>query len=579
MTISPMSGTRSTALIAALLFWLLPAVHAQGESLTAQVDRTAISSNESLTLTLSYTGQAMGAPDFSALEKDFDIVSRQQQSQLSLGFGANTATTDWVLALVPKRTGELVIPSFHFKGEVSDAITIRVSEAKASSDSSQAIFMETELDKTTAYVQSQVILTLRLNTSVMLSSVDIPELTMPDARVIKIHDTQYQKTINGREFVVVEMKYALFPEKAGTLKIPALPVTGVVPDRGDPFGGNSLFGSRGKPVRLASDAKTLEVLPIPSSMNGKPWIPGKGLSISQRWSTKPDSLTVGEPVTRSITITAQGLAGAQLPPLTFEHTDNVKLYPDQPEISETLSDSGVLGTRTESHALVPARAGSLTLPPIKVTWWDTEANTLRETTLEGITVQVLPAAAGEPAPEPEDSGIQEQENGDSVPEADTGSTGLLKASLFINGLLTVAVLLLGLMLLRKPGASAKKQPRDTNPSEGHIDESERTAFKALARTDPVRLADLRQNIIRWARLFWPEAGITTLSDIIRVCGDKELNNLFTAMDNSLYGSPMKAPSGAVAPDASAIIDILRNIRARGHQAETNRPALKPLYPG
>ena len=563
------------------LLWLcalcLLATTAQASQLVAKTDRTTLSVNESLTLTLSYQGQAMGAPDFSELEKDFDILSRQQQSQLSFGFGDNTSTTEWVLALMPRRSGQLHIPAFNFKGEVSDPIAIEVTEEQAASDSSQPIFIETELEKDSAYVQSQVIFSLRLNTAVMMSSVDISDLDIPGARVIKVHDAQYQKSLNGREYIVVEMKYAIFPEQPGTLEIPAVTINGVVPDRNDPFAGRSMFGSRGKPVRLKSDAKTLEVLTIPDGAAGGNWIPSKGLSISQRWSSKPDNLTVGEPITRSITLTAQGLTGAQLPPLNIEEGQGYKTYPDQPDISETLSESGVLGTRSESVAIVPTAPGTLTLPGVRVRWWDTTAATFRETKLDEVTVTVAPAAGADGAGQATAAEQEETETA-NAPESPQGTTAALPddlalfASLLTNVVLAIAVIILAL-LWRKRLPPLALQTGTGDPKAQSAEELEKTAFKKLLATNNTDLRALRQQVLHWARLYWPQAQIHTLDDIKALCANKELNNLFTNMDNSLYG---KHSAATVAGED--ILRALKDIRQQRKKSGAAQPSLPPLYP-
>ncbi|MFA5632278.1 MAG: BatD family protein [Porticoccaceae bacterium] len=558
-----------------MLLALFAALPAAAEELNARVDRTTIAANESLTLTLRYNGQTLGSPDFSALEKDFDILSSQRQQQLTMGFGNDSSSTDWVLTLMPKRTGTLVVPSLHYKNAVSDALTIEVTQAKVSSDSSQAVFMETEVDRDTVYVQGQVLLTLRLNTSVMLGSVDIPDLDIANARVIKIHDSQYQKTLNGREYIVVEMRYAIFPEIAGVLEIPALQVAAVVPDRSDPFAGRSLFGSRGKAVRLTSEAKAIKVLAIPATADGSAWIPARGLSISQRWSSKLDELVVGEPVTRSITLSAQGLPGAQLPPIPLADSADFRFYPDQPDISETLSPSGVLGARTESWAIVPTRAGTLTLPPVRVRWWDTEAAQFRETVLEGATVSVAPAPGGVGAtlPQAVPDVAPDEQSESPAPPFGAGEAArynrLLYGSLFANGVLLLLVLGLGLLLLRAPSVRpAVAPPRQDDATA----DTEKTAFKALTKIPASDLTALRAGILHWASLFWPDEGITTLGDIVQRSGDEKLRVLFADIDKALYGSGTAAPV-----DAPAIIAALKALRSRG-AASSSPSALRPLYP-
>ena len=53
-------------------------------SLISAVDRTEIESDETLQLTVTYSGQAAtGEPNFSLLKRDFEILSNNRQQQYS----------------------------------------------------------------------------------------------------------------------------------------------------------------------------------------------------------------------------------------------------------------------------------------------------------------------------------------------------------------------------------------------------------------------------------------------------------------------------------------------------------------
>jgi BatD DUF11 like domain len=536
--------------------------------LTATVDRTAVARNESFTYTLRYQGQAMSSPDFSALEKDFKVLSRQQQSQLSMGFGSgNQSTTDWVLSLMPKRTGTLTLPAISFKGDHSEQITIQVTEAPASDDKDQPIFVETELDTAETYVQGQVILTLRLSTSVMISSLNISDMMVANAQVIKINETQYQKLIGGRDHVVVEVKYALFPETPGTLDIPSVQINGVIPDRRDPFGGSSLFGSRGKSFHLESESRTINVKPVPDSVRNLSWMPAKGVSISQRWSDRSKSLTVGEPITRSITVTAQGLTGAQITPLNLQESGPFKFYPDQPDISESLSAAGVLGSRTESVAIVPTEAGDLTLPEVAVTWWDTTSNSQKTTRLDAVTLTVAPAPEAE---SPSVTNTSEQ-----ATEKDHSAEAMPKSPLLTASLIANGVLLMMLFILAATGRRRSRHPAAVPRNESNEATQEREAFARLERDQEIKASSFRQRILEWARLHWPDQRIVCLDDVSRLSGSTELKNLFAKLDESLYGNATNAV------DTGAILAVLNDTRRHGHSGQSSTASnstLKPLYP-
>ena len=111
-------------------------------------------------------------------------------------------------------------------------------------------------------------------------------------------------------------------------------------------------------------------------------MPSSQPQLTQQWSSNLDQLVVGEPVTRTITISAQGFTGAQIQPLVIQSGNEIKIYPDQPQLGEQKSASGIIGIRQESLALVPNRAGEIVLPEIRVQWWDTVHRRIQTATLD-----------------------------------------------------------------------------------------------------------------------------------------------------------------------------------------------------
>lgn len=551
------------------------ASQALASDLSATVDRNAIAPDESLNLTLRYEGQAMGDPDFSQLQRDFDIIANQRQSQFSFGGGAGQSYTLWQLSLMPRRVGTLVIPSFNFKGEVSDAIPIEVRDTPKPAASDRAVFVETELESDQAYVQEQVLLTLRLYTSVPLSSLSAAELEVPGARVVRVHETQFQKTINGTEYTVIELKYALFADNSADLVIPPLRFSGTVPDGRDPFSsfGGSFFGRSGKRMVVDSAAKNLRVKPRPEGIAASQWLPSKGLSLAQRWSGKPDQLVVGEPVTRSVIISAQGLQGSQLPPLNMESGEGFKLYPDQAKVEDSVSASGILGTRIESVAVVPTRPGPLTLPEISVKWWDTVSGQMRETRLESQTVTVVAAENLATGRSPQAQLIPQTQN-DSVVETTRTQTAIQWWLLLVSNALfaTIAVIfaVLWWQQRRQPLRHLATDPESTRQA------AERAAFKRIRGNPPGQLAAFRHALLHWARIFWANPQLKTLSDVVNVSGRRDLAPHFAALDKYLYS----AGGATNEVDTGAICDILVALRQEaGKTRATSDTGLAPLYPG
>ena len=111
-----------------------------GATLSSTVNRNQVSTNETLTLTVSIDEQVnTSSLDLSELERDFEVLGTSPQSRSSInivnGRSVQEATTVWTITLVAKRDGRLTIPAFSIGTAKSQAITINVSNAKHSSSS------------------------------------------------------------------------------------------------------------------------------------------------------------------------------------------------------------------------------------------------------------------------------------------------------------------------------------------------------------------------------------------------------------------------------------------------------------
>jgi len=97
-------------LMAFLLLCIL-AGQATAAGLFARVDRTQLSIDETLELSLESQGGAVfGKPDLEPLEELFEVFDTRQVNQLSSSNGEARAITRWLITLRPRQTGYVVIP-------------------------------------------------------------------------------------------------------------------------------------------------------------------------------------------------------------------------------------------------------------------------------------------------------------------------------------------------------------------------------------------------------------------------------------------------------------------------------------
>ena len=548
-------------------------------ALTAKVDRTVLDSNETLRAELRYDGQVFtGEPDFGPLTKDFEVLSNSRQQNYSNVNGKTESYTAWTLELRPKRAGILLIPSLTFKKEVSNAIELRVRAAPSNSSANpgtQPIYTETTVDANTPYVGQQVILTHRLYTSVQLRDFALSELAIDKAVLHRLGDTQYQKVINGRNYLVLEVKYAIFPQSEGPLIIPSLRFGAYEVNNRSQFG---VFNNRGNQIVRDTEPKSLEVAARPPQASIDGWMPSTSVTMEQRWSGDIDSVTVGEPVTRTITIRAEGLSAAQITPLQEPQGNNYRGYPDQPQLDEIVTTNGLTATRIESLALVPNNSGEITLPAVELIWWDTNSNKRRVASLPSITLQVSPSENNDIAAN--NNNVMEGANDAMITLASDASkpkvSFMTNLSLALNALLMTLIVTLLIGRKRKALAARSQQAALSSDSARLNLKQQLRAIESEAKDD--NLMAMREAILRWGKTLFAENPPSTLKSLGDLLGNPSISQLFAQLDEQLYqhnGVP------ATTLDVASLLANLKkesNFSRESASKSKSGKALQSLYP-
>lgn len=380
---------RFCVLLFLLCCWTVPA-HALG--LVASVDRDQLNSGETVELTLETNDATLfGKPDLAPLDTLFEVRGTRQVNQLTTLNDDNKATTRWIITLQPKQTGTVTIPSLQVGDYHSLPINLTVTQSSASDTELAPVFIEASLDQPSVYVQAQAILTLRVYHSVALyDDSNLTPLHLQDAIVEQLGESRtYEKLINGVRHGVIEVRYSIYPQHSGELQIPALTFSATQVDNQP---GNTSTPSAPKPgkmVHVTSTEIPLQVKPKPEDYPATAaWLPARSLSLSESWNPEPDHSKVGDSLTRTLTLKAEGLSSAQLPPLPATDVNGLRRYPDLPQLSNQVTDNGLIGSREEREALVPTRVGQVELPAVELVWWNTHEDRLERSYLPARTLQV-----------------------------------------------------------------------------------------------------------------------------------------------------------------------------------------------
>ena len=551
--------------------------------LTATIDRSVIDSNETFRLNIRYDGQVFsGEPDLTELKKDFEVLSNNRQQSYSSINGKTESFTVWVLQLKPKRSGILEIPTLNFKGDTSERLELRVRAAPKNSSlnpGSQPIYSETLLDHTEVYVDQQVILTQRLYTSINLRDFSLSELKVENAIVHRLSDTTYQKVLNGRSYLVLEVTYAIFPKGVGFVDIPRLRFGAYEVDTSRQFG---IFNNRGNQVIRDTESKQIKVLSKPSRRTDRGWMPSKSVEVKQRWSGDLNKVTIGEPITQTITIIAEGLTPEQITPLKFTESTKYRTYPDQPQLSQSLSNSGIISQRVESRAIVPSESGKIILPAINLKWWDIETQKEQTAELPSLTLDVLPAyETYEDSPQismfntnnlaPNLTIAGENQN----PSKQTHSSPLAIISLILNSILIIIVLI---MFQQRRALNSTNKPSLPSSSES-TDKLLKVKFKKIKESAHTRdLKSMREGILTWGKILFSDDSCDTLKKLALKLDDLDILNQFKELDRELFRNGDNKVSSL---DCDYLIERLAEqgkLRQENHALENNYHELKNLYP-
>ncbi|MDR6714382.1 hypothetical protein J2W83_004003 [Pseudomonas hunanensis] len=385
-----------------LLLTLLWIVQVQAQpTLQASVDRTRLEAGETLELVLeSQDVTQFGKPDLRALDADFEVRGTRQLNSLHTLDGETRASTRWIITLLPRRSGSLNIPELQLGQSRSQPIEVQVLQADASRpNSASQVFIEATLDSPEVYVQAQAVLTVRIYHSVSLyDDSSLSALQLDNAKVEPLGESRtYEKEINGVRHGVIETRYALYPQLSGELNIPTLTFTATAADTAEQLPGTTRAGRQ---VQVSSLPLRLAVRPIPANYPpGTPWLPARSLTLEEHWSPEPSqqSVQIGDSLTRSVSLRADGLSSTQLPPLPATEILGLRRYPDQPLLRNEINERGMTANREEREALVPTHSGALTLPALEVTWWNTREDHLEHSSLpaRSLEVQDNPALSAE----------------------------------------------------------------------------------------------------------------------------------------------------------------------------------------
>ncbi|MEM6430297.1 MAG: BatD family protein, partial [Deinococcota bacterium] len=326
----------------------------------ATVDRTELTTDDSLQLTVTVTGPGSTRPPEMASLAEFDVLRSNISTNISIVNGNMQSQVVYQYVLQPLQAGNLTIPpvSVSLRGQDYQTepinITVREGTGVTTPAADASFFVEAEVDTTTPFVGAQVLYTFRFFHAERISgNVDYnaPDVTgfwegsRPEQR-------QYQVSRNGRRYNVTELQSALFPTRAGELTIGPAVLT-IAP--------NFTAAQR----RLETQPISLNVTPLP-----EPTPAGFAGAVGQfaisAFETSQNA-TQGEPIQVEVFVSGSSNIDT-LPEPTLPILPEWRIQLAEVESDSRLRDGKLSGTKVFRYSLIPETFGRLTVPPFQYSY-------------------------------------------------------------------------------------------------------------------------------------------------------------------------------------------------------------------
>ncbi|MBQ4846152.1 BatD family protein [Pseudoalteromonas sp. MMG005] len=349
------------------------------ERLSASVDKNPVLVGEYFTLTIEADGKVSGSqPDTSALAQKFVVSPMSVGSRTNIINGSMSSQTTWQMQLLARTAGTFTIPSFTVNGKSSQPISLKVIARSQDSTAQEDIFIKTTLSPETLYVQQAGLYTVKLYIGKDLLDGQLTAPVMNDAQITLMgKQSEDYEVLDGRRYMVITREYLIQPQKSGdyTLEPPM-------------FNGQIRENYRRMAVSAVAKPLTIEVKPVPENYQGA-WLPSELVNLSEEWQPSSNEVTVGTPITRTLTLTAVGITKEQLPDINMAQISGIRSYPDESDRNQLARDGRVISQLITSFALVPQIPGTYTLPEMKVPWFNTVIKRVEYATLPARTISVI----------------------------------------------------------------------------------------------------------------------------------------------------------------------------------------------
>lgn len=335
---------------------------------------------------------------------------------------------------------------------------------------------------------------------------------------------------DGVTYAGVRYEFTISPMEAGTFAILGQSVT--VTYAAEP--------PATRTVSMPIPKLDLQAFIPPEARDLNPFVSANNITVEQSVDRSSQNLEVGDSVTRTVTVTANGLPAMLIPPVVFAPVDGFAIYPSQPDLQDVTDGRSGLqkGIRTEQVVYLLQKTGDYNLPPISLSWWNVRDQKIERTHIDEVGLHVADNLAARPSA--------------NWPDPWSISDFLQRHWQALSILLVGVVVLIWRLPSLMHAFTAWRDRRQ----KAHR-ESEACYFAILRCA--VSSGDARKtyfSLLDWLERFVPLGRIGSTQILKRLANDPALSAAVDALEQNLFGN------GVAEPDLRAFKSRLSTARRR-----------------
>lgn len=428
--------------------------------------------------------------------------------------------------------------------------------AKAQTPADENPFaVRTEISSRSPWERSQVLYTVRVFRTAgarrfgRIRRLNDPVLLKGEALIEQLgNDRQYNFRSEDADSLVLERRYALYPQSTGEMLLQPASLQWIGED----------FGFRTRSFVPDAGPERIVVRAVPSPPAGR-WLAAADVAIWEEFEREPGELVAGEPLIRLLGVRVEGQPARQIPELRPGDGPNFRHFVERARFEDTVTAGGLVGVRRQRAALLALREGDVVLPPIRLNWWNTTSERWEIAELPRRILQAR-APIGQFVPPPDESS----------PEP-AGTAGWLAPLLALGWVLTgvawwITHRLGADRLVRRRFRSAlDRESRRRDALAGPL-----AALAAACRGNDARLVE--EALLAWARAYWSGDAPRGLDELGRRFGEPAETEC-RRLSAALYGP------GRADWNPEVLLRAARRPPSLAKRTEPGESRLPPLWPG